>query len=281
MLTVASEEKENSTVSVIIVTHNSQKVIDRCLDRIQNQTIRPKQIIIVDSGSDETDYLQNYRFIQECTVHLSPNRGFGAANNLGITLLETVPTYSLFVNPDTFIEHSCIEEGMKIMSQNQDIAILTGNLKGYSRETDQPTGLLDSTGIFRKWYGRWYDRDQGLPEGSIQRKAGDIPAICGAFMFCRSQALESEFPLLFDESFSMYKEDIDLSIRLRKRGWKMYYTPELSAFHCRGWSQDRKRIDRKIRLLAAQNEIRLCFKHRSPYILWALLKYTLVRFCNI
>jgi len=281
VLTTAPEEKGSVTVCVIIVTHNSQPVIGRCLDRIQNQTSRVEQIIIVDSGSDKTDYLEEFRTIPGCTVHLSSNRGFGAANNLGLTLINRAPSFIIFANPDTFLESTCIEDGIEIMSQYPDIAMLSGTLRGFDIRTEQPTGRLDSTGIFRKWYGKWYDRDQGAFEEEVQRTGGDIPAVCGAFMFCRREALEPEFPALFDESFFLYKEDIDLSIRIRKKGWRLFYTPELEAFHCRGWEPERKQISRETRLMAAQNEIGLCLKHRSPFILWALSKYVLVRVFNV
>ena len=36
---------------------------------------------------------------------------------------------------------------------------------------------------------------------------------------------------MFDESFSMYGEDVDLSIRLRKEGGKIMYIPESKIWH--------------------------------------------------
>lgn len=281
VLTTAPERDRRSPVSVIIVTHNSEDVLGSCLESLMRQSIRPEPIIIVDSGSDDTCYLEQHRSIPGCEIHLRENLGFAAANNLGITLMAKRSKYVLFVNPDTFLANGCIETAIDTISRHEDIAILTGDLKGFDISTGQPTGLLDSTGIFRKWYGRWYDRDQGRRQGAIPRNAGNVPAVCGAFMFCRSSALEPEIPSLFDEGFFMYKEDIDLCLRLRKKGWVLYYTPGLSAFHCRGWLKNRKQVDLKLRLLSAKNEMRLCTKHRSPYIIWAMLKYVLVRFANI
>src|SRR3990167_702930 len=37
-----------------------------------------------------------------------------------------------------------------------------------------------------------------------------------------------------DEDFFMYKEDIDISWRLRLRGWKCYYYPQAVCYHGRG-----------------------------------------------
>ncbi len=109
----------------------------------------------------------------------------------------------------------------------------------------------------------------------------NIPAICGAFMFCRLSAVRSELPALFDESFFMYKEDIELCLRLSAKGWKMHYSPQVRAFHCRGWKDNRRKISRNLKLMSAENEIKMYQKHPSFYMIWARLKYILVRYLNV
>jgi GT2 family glycosyltransferase len=100
-------------------------------------------------------------------------------------------------------------------------------------------------------------------------------------MFCRAAPLQEAMPMVFDESFFMYKEDIDLCLRLRKKGWKLLYDPEVEAYHARGWTGDRKKIAHEIRCLASRNEIRLNLKHHSPYVIWALGKYLAVRLFKV
>ena len=87
--------------------------------------------------------------------------------------------------------------------------------------------------------------------------------------------------MAFDESFFMYKEDIDLCLRIREKGWKLLYAPEVEAYHARGWAGDRKEIPYETRCLASKNEIRLNLKHRSPYLIWALGKYLAVRLLKL
>jgi GT2 family glycosyltransferase len=76
----------------------------------------------------------------------------------------------------------------------------------------------------------------------------------------------------------MYKEDIELGMRLRKLGFSIMYDSSLVAYHCRGWQATRKKMAPALRLHAARNEVLLYRKHPSPYMLWALGKYLLVRF---
>jgi hypothetical protein len=65
--------------------------------------------------------------------------------------------------------------------------------------------------------------------------------ISGAFMFIRKEALEKTG--LLDETFFMYGEDIDLSYRLLKAGYKNYYFPEVKIIHYKGESTKKGNID--------------------------------------
>lgn len=268
-------------LSVIIVTHNSERVIDRCIESLDKQSLAPNRVIIVDSGSNETSYLNALKKKTGFEVHLKKNIGFAAANNFGFFQTGGSGDFVCLMNPDTFLGSDSLKRSLAILTERHEIAILTGRLKGFDLKKVRPNGLLDSTGVFRTWYGRWYDRGQGVKnEGNFQSEEV-VPAVCGAFMFCRMEALRQELPNVLDESFFMYKEDIDLCLRLRKRGWRMLYTPDVEAFHARGWAKDRKEIAFETRCLASKNEIRLNLKHQSPYLLWALFKYLAVRLLRV
>jgi GT2 family glycosyltransferase len=268
-------------ISVVIVTHNSQEVLGFCLECLGNQSTPPSQVVIIDSGSDDTTYLLEFAKQDTYATHLTDNIGYAAANNLGLSLTDSSTDFVLVINPDTFLDNTFLEAAARTLEQRSEVAVLTGMLRGYDIQHKRKTGLLDSTGIFRTWYGRWYDRGQGEVEGDIYLAEEYVPAICGALMFIRAEAIAPERPEVFDQAFFMYKEDIDLSIRLRKRGWKLLYMPEIKAFHCRGWQKKRRAIDKNTRLLAARNEIRLYMKHPSLYLIWAATKYAFVRYGNV
>ena len=151
----------NSTLHIVIVTHNSEKVLEKCLACIDHQAISPEKIIIVDSGSKSTAYLKPVEGREEIEVFYCDNIGFAAANNLGISKISGSPEYVLLMNPDVFMEQKCIESAQRLLSTKPEAALLTAKLKGFDLSLNSPTGLLDSTGVFRKWYGRWYDRGQG------------------------------------------------------------------------------------------------------------------------
>jgi GT2 family glycosyltransferase len=284
-MSVQSDAMLHSTtgsVAVIIVTFNSDRFLTRCLDQLEAQTRRPDRTIIVDSGSSDRKYLDTaHSYSFPCTVILKPNVGFCTANNIGWSLVKDFD-YILYVNPDAFLTPHFIELSLSYMNfrDNADVGLLGGSLLRYDMEAQAPSGYVDSTGIFQTWYGRFFDRDQQKPNSVLQRYTSpvEVPALCAAAVFCRNTALHqvSVGGDIFDPSYFMYKDDIDLSWRVRRADWKLIYHPGLVAYHCRGWKK-RSATSTDMRLLSARNEVKMFLKFRSPYLLYALAKYALVR----
>ncbi len=272
--------------SVIIVTHNSQKFIHKNIECLDAQTYKPDLIVIVDSGSTDLSYLDAYQQRSDIVVITGhKDIGFCRGNNVGMNHVSPHSQFVLFLNPDAFLTPSFGHEACKILNQpqNEKIGALSGPLQGYNIETDRPTGLYDSTGVFRTWYGRWYDRGQGEPIASLSLKAEEVPALCGALLFCRKKALEQVLlrdSEVWDSTFFMYKDDIDLSCRLRQKGWSLLLTPDLIAYHCRGWQTDRRKMPRIYRLMSARNEIRVNSRACWMGVPYSVAKYCAVRILN-
>jgi len=276
------------TCAAILVTHNSEAVIHKAIKCLREQTQPFDQIIIVDSGSKDTAYLEQYQDEPSMGVILEGDDiGFCRGNNVGMQYVNFYSDYVVFINPDAFVESDFLERASEFMerSENSRVGIFTPMLLGYDMTRDQPTGFYDSTGIFRTWYGRWYDRDQGQP--CSKKKYGQtehVPAICGALMFCRKKALD-EILLrgqeVFDNTFYMYKEDIDLSQRMREKGWNLMFVPDQVAYHCRGWMKDRSKMPRKFRLSSARNDFRVNRRMGLLGMLYSTVKYAAVKWFNM
>jgi len=263
-------------IGAIIVTHNSDEVIHKCVDSIQQQSHPVDEIIIVDSGSNDLGYLDSINEQSRVKVIETDNIGFGRCNNLGIKYLDRQIDIVVFLNPDTFLFPNFFEKMIEKFLSHGDVGILSGKLLCYDLQKKGPDGRIDSCGIFRKWYGRWYDRGQGAVDVGQYDTKKYVPALCGALLCCRVRVLRQFSGVLFDPDFFMYKEDVELGIRMRKLGHKLLYHPELIAYHCRGWQKSRKKMALEIKKIASLNEILLYKKHPSPYLLWALFKYSLV-----
>lgn len=277
-----------STVAVIIVTHNSEKFLFKALKSLEEQTKKPDRIVLVDSGSHDRGYLAPFASMDKTELIFAGNDiGFCKGNNIGYQALKSPYDYVLLLNPDAFLFPDFIEKATHFMEEakNGRCGALTGTLFGYDISQDQPSGRYDSTGIIRTFWGGYRDRNQGEKvEVSPSGDAEEVPAICGALMFLRDKALKDlgEGRAIFDESFFMYKEDVDLSFRLRKKGWSILYHPALSAYHCRGWNPDRRKMPRSFRLLSARNELRINWRLLSPLgVAYSGCKYLAVKFLDM
>jgi GT2 family glycosyltransferase len=276
----------SGSVSVVIVTHNSEAFISRLMETLEAQTRPPDLVVVVDSGSSNSDYLDRVRTSHlACTIVLKENVGFATACNIGWNLA-VAHDYTLFLNPDAFLTPLYLEQAVKYMQgeRHQRVGLLTGTLLGYDIDRGLPSGLVDSTGIEQTWFGRFYDRDQAKPLSALDRyiEANPVKAICGAAMFARQTALRSIAAngSVFESDFFMYKEDVDLSLKAARAGWALVHHPGLTAFHCRGW-KSRKAMPKTLRLLSARNEIRMNLKYRSPFVLFSVVKYCLVTVFDI
>ena len=269
------------SIHIVIVTHNSSEVLPCCLEYLLKQNVPLTSIVIVDNGSSDITYLKTLDRREEVKLILTENVGFAKANNLGLKEIGAQSGVVLFLNPDTFLPENYIIQALEVLGENRDAAIVSGKLLSFDVQERKKTGKIDSTGIYRKWYGRWYDRGKGEDDSERYDHLEKIPAVCGALMVCRMEAFQRYDGEVFDSDFFLYKEDIELSLRIRKSGWNMRYIPDLLSFHGRGWESDRGKMSRELRKMAARNEILLYRKHPSPYMLWALAKYFLVKVFNV
>lgn len=270
-------------VAVIVVTFNSELVLQRCVDSILSQSRIPESMIIVDNCSSDQAYLGFLSDITNCQViRLSENEGFCRGNNRGYACASGCE-YVLFLNPDAFLAETFIEEAVARMEDpaNSQVGALSGVLLGFDVVGNRPTGKLDSTGIFQTWYGKWYDRGQGAlysPDIRESYTVESVPALCGALMFCRRSALEQVVlrgAEIFDDTFFMYKEDIDLSLRLKSKGWTMGFCEALHCYHGRGWRSRNKMLPIS-KYLSARNELRVSLRNHAKGFFYSSLKFLYV-----
>ena len=273
-------------VGVVIVTHNSEPFLARAINCLRNQTLLPAHLVLVDSGSDSPEYVQvagqqARPLVPALDVVIRHNIGFCAGSNLGYQMLEKRCDYVLFLNPDVFLGLETLACLLATLTAGERIGAATGLLLGYDIARAAPSGRIDSAGVFRTWYGHWYDRFQGRRLDEVDLgPPREVPAINGALMLCRRESLQ-EVVLpggdVFPPEFFMYKEDIDLSLRLRRRGWRLWFDPSIRSFHCRGW-RGRARMLKQFRVMSARNELQVCLKNRDPRVLYSLAKYFYAQF---
>lgn len=264
-------------ISIIVVTHNSESYIDKLLENMPKEY----ELIIVDSGSLSRNYLDVAQQKHKFKLITLENVGFAKANNIGYSYLSPNAQYVAFINPDLFLSSGWLEYASNLMSQPEyaDVAVFSSALERYDIKASRALGVYDSLGIAKHRF--WYDIGQGDPVAcdSHSKSIMERDAICGALMFCRRTALDdvSKNGEVFWEKLYMYKEDIELSLRLRRAGYKLCIDLTTINYHCRGW-KDRKFVPKWAKLISARNDILVSMKYDVKSVPLFLLKYLYVRF---
>ena len=224
------------TVSVQIVTYNSEKDIRNCLLSVFGQTFPIQHVIVIDNQSTDNTLNIVSSFAKVQIIKNNFNNGFARGHNQGIALSDT--DYILVLNPDVILQKDYIKNIVNAMEQNKKVGLATGKLYRDIRHS-----IIDSTGIIIRKNRRAFDRgakevDQGQYDQSL-----DIFGVSGAAAIYRRKMIEdiSIASQFFDETFFAYKEDVDVSWRAQLLGWKSLFVPNAIAEHSRGWQEEKKR----------------------------------------
>jgi N-acetylglucosaminyl-diphospho-decaprenol L-rhamnosyltransferase len=255
------------TVAVVMVTYNSDASAGRAVRGLFSGTRPPQEVVIVDNASRSNVYLEEIAALDPRVrvLRQRTNLGFCAGNNIGLRALGA-HTYVLFLNPDAFVAAEFLARAVDLLEGDPDIGAMNPKLLTADPITFAATGRLDAVGIFQMSYGRWFDRGRGEQDGGqYDGPAAAVPALCGAALFCRQSALAQVAPggAVFDERFFMYKEDIDLSLRLARAGWRLVVDPSLAVLHVRG-TFDRMAMPFWVRRRSLVNEWRIWLKGLQP-----------------
>lgn len=270
-----------SSVVSIYVSHNSDEYIKKFSNRHKDEL--GERVFLINSSSNAIE-AEDFRDFE--VVNIGENIGFSSANNIGFECgLKFDPDYFLLINPDVFLPASWLMNVLEVINglQDSNVGIFTVPLLGYDFEKDKATGFVDGLGINHTWFGRWFDTSQGDNVSVLDNKAPpyEVLAACGALMLIKKDViceLKDKYGYVFNESYFMYKEDIELSLRVRRLNKTIMMIPSAPVFHCRGWAKDRAGSPSWARRLSALNELKMHLKYFWRFLPYSILKYCYVRF---
>ncbi|MBN1250985.1 MAG: glycosyltransferase [Bacteroidales bacterium] len=229
-------------LSVIIVNYNVKEFLEQCIYSVKKASKNIKtEIFVVDNSSVDGSIEMIGNLFPEINLIINDkNLGFGTACNQAIKISKG--NHILILNPDTIVSENSFDVCIDFMNKNQNagaIGVKMINGKGKflpesKRALPTPSSaffkifgfsaLFPSSKLFGKYQLKYLDENQ----------IHEIEVLSGAFMFIKREALEKSG--LFDEKFFMYGEDIDLSYRIIKSGYKNYYLPTTTIIHYKGES---------------------------------------------
>jgi GT2 family glycosyltransferase len=277
---------DKGSVSVHIVTFNSEADIRDCLNSLTQQNYPLKKVVIVDNNSQDNTscYVSEFGDTLPLTLICNDrNLGFAKGHNQALHLSKS--DYVLVLNPDVVLDPDYISNLVQSIYTHPTTGSIIGKLM------HKEDGTIDSTGLLPKKNRRFEERG-ALEQDKFQYDYDtDIFGVSAAAALYRREmvkdiSLDGEF---FDASFFAYKEDVDVAWRARLLGWGAKYVPNAIGYHKRGWGdrKSRKRIPLIIRQHSYINRYAIMIKNEGignmllhiPYIIFydiLLLLYLLI-----
>jgi GT2 family glycosyltransferase len=231
-------------LSIVIVNYNVKHFLEQCLCSVWKAIAYAKieaEVLVIDNHSQDNslDYLQplfpDIKFISN-----DQNYGFAKACNQGWQLSKG--KYVLFLNPDTIIAEDCFSTCISFFGSHPDAgAVGVKMLDGHGNFLKESKRAFPSpvTSLFKLFgFARVFPKSKTFSRyhlGHLHKNENhEVDVLAGAFMMADRKVLEEVGS--FNEAFFMYGEDVDLSYRIQKAGYKNYYLAETSMLHFKGES---------------------------------------------
>ncbi len=197
------------------------------------------EILVVDNASTDGsfEFFKN-RFEQVNFIWNKTNVGFAKANNQALKIANGENI--LFLNPDTIVPEDCFEKCIDFINKNNGalgIKMIDGAgnfLKESKRAFPSPTTSLFKLSGFSKLFPQSKTFSKYHLGYLNENENHEVDILAGAFMMIPKEILTITGG--FDEQFFMYGEDIDLSFRIQKAGFKNYYFAGSCIIHFKGES---------------------------------------------
>ncbi|MDY6991097.1 MAG: glycosyltransferase family 2 protein [Pseudomonadota bacterium] len=273
----------SSTVdlSIIVVACSVKELIDECFTAVRNSNDHlNKQILYVDNHSTDGSVEMVREKFPEVTIIESPtNLGFIRANNLAYP--QASGRYILMLNSDAFVMTDTLQSHIDFMEQHPDCGVLGGRLIDRAG-TMQPSARYFPTpwNIFLTKAG-WINNRLPLFHGvdDLERDHQQIfecDWVPGCYLLSRKQIID-ELDFFLRKDFFMYYDDSDLCLRIKKKGWKVYYYPS-DIIHLGGANSAKlTEITEKGRQTEKYNlESEMLYFRKNYHIFYVIANYFLI-----
>ncbi|MDD2224585.1 MAG: glycosyltransferase family 2 protein [Candidatus Shapirobacteria bacterium] len=217
-------------ISIIIVTWNTAKITQKCVQTI-NKFLDNPEIIIVDNGSEDNtvELLSQEKNVK--IIKNGANLGFSKANNIGFK--QATNEYILFMNSDIELIDDSINNLFKYFKDKNNIGIIGPKFLN--------PDLTPQASVFPKQSALNAFKEFFLNQKNSYSKytpKTDNPikvwAVSGGCILTRKSFFKSIGG--WNEKYFFYFEDLDLCRKINKIGKDVIYFPKCQIIHRHGVS---------------------------------------------
>lgn len=218
-------------VAIIILNWNNAADTLQCLNSVRQQSYDNLLTIVVDNASEDESVRQIRMAYPDTAVIVNHrNLGYAEGNNVGMAYalgLHPQVDYLCILNNDTTIAPDFIARLVATAESDPTIGIV-----GPKMYTMEPANQLFAAGSSIDWQqGRLNHRGIGWRESaeSFFPQSADVDFIVGCGVLIRRGVLEEIG--LFDTRYFLNFEDVDLCMRVRVAGYRVYYEADAHLWH--------------------------------------------------
>ena len=217
-------------VAIILVNWNSFELTNGCILSLKEIDYSQYDIIVIDNGSADgsCERLQaNHPDI--ILIKSTFNSGFTGGNNLGLEYsINKGYTYSLILNNDTFVEPGFLSPLVNYMNAHPD----TGAIQPRIFFNHDRSMLWNAGSYYNHFWGYTYTIGYNRSSAPNDEQIKEVDWVTGCALLTRNSILEKTG--LLSLKFFIYYEDVDLSFRIKKEGYKLIYYPQSVIYHIAG-----------------------------------------------
>ena len=219
--------KPQPLVAVIVVNWNGREVTLECLRSLSALTYPNAELIVVDNASsDGSAAAIRAAYPRVRLLAMPKNLRFAGGNNAGMR--EALPHGAemvLLLNNDTVVDPDFLTHLVDRLESNPRYGMAAPKIYYF----DQPDRIWFAGGVVSMWTGTM--RHIGIREVDCgqHNTVREIDYASGCCVLVRADVIGKVGML--DESYHMYTEDADWSMRVRRAGYAVVYEPSARIWH--------------------------------------------------
>jgi len=194
-----------------------------CLRSLEAQTFEGFEIVVIDNSGAALVQPSGERMR---VISNARNLGFGSAVNQAAR--SSSAPYLATLNDDAIADPQWLEQLVEAAEANPRAGMFASQVRLPASENPAAGPVLDSAGMLIAADGTGKQRGNQQPPGAFENARESLFPSGSAALYRRAMLDQIG---LFDESFFIYCEDVDLGLRARWAGWECVYVPGAIAEH--------------------------------------------------
>jgi GT2 family glycosyltransferase len=211
-------------VSIVIVNYNGHRWLKLCIPSLIKTEYSEFEIIIVDNGSTDqsVEYLKNIWQSYIKIILLRENLGFAEGCNIGIR--QAKGDIIALLNNDMEVDKNWLKAAAQALLSNRTAAAVQSKIMQHDDKEK-----IYCAGLAVDKFGLCLSVGSGETDHGQYDCMSEIWGSCGGAMVAWKHLLIKAG--LFDPSFFIYYEDVDLSWRIKLSGYNILLAPSSLVYH--------------------------------------------------